>query len=75
MPNAMATYRHGHEENPKCVIRDQLALDPVTTIPRLTEAISRRLNHSFDLRYIKRLWEKVVARTLIESIAAKSKSG
>jgi hypothetical protein len=62
----MATYSHGYEENLKRAIRDEVALDPIATFPQLTETLSKRLDHSFDPRYIKRLRDKVVRHNLIE---------
>jgi hypothetical protein len=63
----MATYSHGYEENLKRAIRDAVALDPVAGIHQLTETLSKRLNHSFDPRYIKRLRDKVTRQLVIES--------
>jgi hypothetical protein len=62
----MATYSHGYEENLKRAIRDAVALDPVAGIHQLTDTLSKRLNHSFDPRYIKKLRDKVVRQNLVE---------
>jgi hypothetical protein len=62
----MATYSHGYEENLKRAIRDAVAIDPVAGIYQLTETLSKRLDHSFDARYIKRLRDKVIRQNLIE---------
>jgi len=67
----MATYSHGYEENLKRAIRDAVALDPIATIPQLTETLSKRLNHSFDPRYIKRLRDKIGRQALVEYDRAK----
>jgi hypothetical protein len=48
-------------------IRDALAIDPIATIPELTERLNNRLNHSFDPRYIKKLTDKVAHQLIIES--------
>jgi len=48
-------------------IRDALAIDPIATIPELTERLNKRLNHSFDPRYIKKLTDKVAHQLIIES--------
>jgi hypothetical protein len=67
----MATYSHGYEENLKRAIRDAIAIDPVAGIHQLTETLSKRLDHSFDPRYIKRLRDKVVRQSLVEMDRAK----
>jgi hypothetical protein len=48
-------------------IRDALAIDPIATIPELTERLNKRLDHSFDPRYIKRLTDKVTRQLIVES--------
>jgi hypothetical protein len=48
-------------------IRDALAIDPIATIPELTERLNKRLNHSFDPRYIKKLTDKVTRQLIVES--------
>jgi hypothetical protein len=48
-------------------IRDDIAIDPIATIPELTERLNKRLNHSFDPRHIKRLRDKVSHQLIIES--------
>jgi hypothetical protein len=48
-------------------IRDALAIDPIASIPELTERLNKRLNHSFDPRYIKKLTDKVAHQLIIES--------
>jgi len=48
-------------------IRDALAIDPIATIPELTQRLNERLNHSFDPRYIKKLTDKVTRQLVIES--------
>jgi hypothetical protein len=48
-------------------IRDAIALDPIATIPQLTERLNKRLKHSFDPRYIKRLRDKVSRQLIVES--------
>jgi hypothetical protein len=40
-------------------IRNALAIDPIATIPELTERLNKRLSHSFDPRYFKKLTDKV----------------
>jgi len=50
----MATYWHGYEEKLERAIRDAIAIDPVAGIHQLPETLSKRLDHSFDPRYIKR---------------------
>jgi hypothetical protein len=62
----MATYSSEYEENLRRTIRDLKALDPLITNIALTEKLSKRFNHSFDPRYIKRLSGKVSRQTLIE---------
>jgi hypothetical protein len=62
----MATYSHGYEENLKGAIRDAIAIDPIAGIHQLTETLSKRLDHSIDPRYIKRLRDKVMRQNLIE---------
>jgi hypothetical protein len=62
----MATYSHGYEENLKRAIRDAIAIDPIAGIHQLTETLSKRLDHSFDPRYIKRLRDKVIRQNLVE---------
>ena len=54
-------------------IRDALAIDPIATIPELTERLNKRLNHTFDPRYIKKLTDKV-AHQLIRATACASKT-
>ena len=56
----MANYSHGYEENLKRAIRDALAVDPVAGIHQLTDTLPKRLNHSFDPRYFKKLRDKIV---------------
>ena len=58
----MATY----EENLNRAIRDAIAIDPVAGIHQLTDTLSKRLDHSFDLRYIKKLRDKVMRQNLVE---------
>jgi hypothetical protein len=48
-------------------IRNALAIDPIATIPELTEPLNKRLSHSFDPRYIKKLTDKVAHQLIIES--------
>ena len=48
-------------------IRNALAIDPIATIPELTERLNKRLSHSFDPRYIKKLTDKVAHQLIIES--------
>jgi hypothetical protein len=36
-------------------IPDALAIDPIATIPELTQRLNERLNYSFDPRYIAKL--------------------
>jgi hypothetical protein len=48
-------------------IRDALAIDPIATIPELTERLNKRLNHSFDPRYIKKLTDKISRQLIVES--------
>ena len=48
-------------------IRKALAIDPIATIPELTERLNKRLSHSFDPRYIKKLTDKVAHQLIIES--------
>jgi hypothetical protein len=48
-------------------IRDALAIDPIATIPELTERLNKRLDHSFDPRYIKRLTDKISRQLIVES--------
>lgn len=67
----MATYSHGYEENLKRAIRDAIAIDPVAGIHQLTDTLSKRLDHSFDPRYIKKLRDKVVRQNLVELDRAK----
>jgi hypothetical protein len=63
----MAKYSNGYEERLKREIRDAMAVDPIATLPALTETLNRRLNHSFDPRYIKRLRDKVSRQLIVES--------
>jgi hypothetical protein len=44
----------------------RFAIDPIAGIHQLTDTLSKRLNHSFDPRYIKRLRDKVVRQNLVE---------
>jgi hypothetical protein len=67
----MATYSHGYEENLKRAIRDAIAIDPIAGIHQLTDTLSKRLDHSFDPRYIKRLRDKVVRQNLVDLDRAK----
>jgi hypothetical protein len=62
----MATYSYGYEENLKRAIRDAVAIDPVAGIHQLTDMLSKRLNHTFDPRYIKKLRDKIVRQSLID---------
>jgi hypothetical protein len=62
----MATYSSEYEENLRRVIRDLKAFDPLITNIALTEKLSKRFNHSFDPRFIKRLSDKVGRQTLVE---------
>ena len=48
-------------------IRNALAIDPIATIPELTERLNKRLSHSFDPRYIKKLTDKVAHQLIVES--------
>lgn len=63
----MANYSHGYQERLKREIRDALAIDPIATIPDITERLNKRLNHSFDPRYIKKLRDKVSRQLIVES--------
>jgi len=51
----MVTYPHGNEEKLKRAIRDATALDPIATIPRLTETPLEPPEPFIDPRYIKKL--------------------
>jgi hypothetical protein len=63
----MAQYSNGYEERLRREIRDVMAIDPIATLPELTEKLSKRLNHSFDRRYIKKLRDKVGRQLIVES--------
>jgi len=67
----MATYSRGYEENLKRAIRDAIAIDPVAGIHQLTDTLSKRLDNSFDPRYIKKLRDKIMRQNLIEVDRAK----
>jgi len=56
-----------YEVRVKREIRDAIAIDPIATVPELTERLSKRLNHSFDPRYIKKLRDKVSRQIIVES--------
>jgi len=63
----MARYANTYEDRLRREIRDAIALDPIATIPELTERLSKRLDHSFDPRYIKKLRDKVSRQLIVES--------
>jgi hypothetical protein len=48
-------------------IPDALAIDPIATIPELTQRLNERLNYSFDPRYIKKLTDKGSRQLIVES--------
>lgn len=48
-------------------IRDAIAIDPIATVPELVERLNKRLDHSFDPRYIKKLRDKVSRQIIVES--------
>jgi hypothetical protein len=62
----MGRYAPTYEDRFKREIRDALAIDPISTIHEITERLSKRLDHSFDPRYIKKLRDKVT-RQIVES--------
>jgi len=62
----MASYSRGYEENLKRAIRDAIAIDLIAGIRQLTDTLSKRLNHSFDPRYNKRLRDKIIRQNLVE---------
>jgi hypothetical protein len=63
----MGRYAPTYEDRLKREIRDAIALDPIATIRELTERLSKRLDHSFDPSYIKKLRDKVSRQLIIES--------
>jgi hypothetical protein len=63
----MGRFAPAYEERLKREIRDAIAIDPIATIPEITERLNKRLNHSFDPRYIKRLRDKVSRQIIVES--------
>jgi hypothetical protein len=56
-----------YEVRVKREIRDAIAIDPIASIPELVERLNKRLNHSFDPRYIKKLRDKVSRQIIVES--------
>ena len=56
-----------YEVRIKREIRDAIAIDPIATVPELVERLNKRLNHSFDPRYIKKLRDKVSKQLIVES--------
>jgi hypothetical protein len=65
--DAMGRFAPTYEDRLKREIRDALAIDPIATIPELTERLNKRLDHSFDPRYIRRLRTKVERQIIVES--------
>lgn len=65
--DAMARYAPTYQDRLKREIRDAIAIDPIATIPEITERLNKRLNHSFDPRYIKKLRDKVSRQIIVES--------
>ena len=63
----MGRFAPTYQDRLKREIRDALAIDPIATIPELTERLNKRLDHSFDPRYIKRLRDKVTHQLIVES--------
>lgn len=63
----MGRFAPTYEDRLKREIRDAIAIDPIATIPEITERLNKRLEHSFDPRYIKRLRDKVAHQIIIES--------
>jgi hypothetical protein len=53
--HAMARYANSYEDRLRREIRDAIAIDPIASIAQITERLNKRLNHSFDPRYIKKL--------------------
>jgi hypothetical protein len=56
-----------YEDRLKREIPDAVALDPITTIPELTDSLNERPDHSFGPSYIKRLRDKVSHQLIVES--------
>jgi hypothetical protein len=56
-----------HEDRLKREIRDAIDLGPIVTIPELTDRLNKRLDHYFDLRYIRSLQDIVSRQLSIES--------
>jgi hypothetical protein len=65
--DAMGRFAPTYEDRLKREIRDVIAIDPIATIPEITERLNQRLNHSSDPRHIKRLRDKVTHQIFIES--------
>ena len=62
----MARTTQAFEDKIKRAIRDAFAYDPLLTQAALVEHLNKRLNHSFDPRYIKRLTNKVMGQARAE---------
>ena len=50
--HAMVRYANSFEDRLRRKIRDTIAIDPIASIARITERLTKRLSHSFDRRYI-----------------------
>jgi hypothetical protein len=61
----MARFRPTYEDRLKREVRDAIAIYPIATIPEITERLNKRLNHSFDPRYIKKLRDKVTHQLIV----------
>jgi hypothetical protein len=71
----MGRFAPTYEDRLKREIRDAIAIDPIATIPELTERLSKRLDHSFDpltskSRAIKSLDKLLLRETVCRSSSA-----
>lgn len=63
----MANYGFEYQQNLRRIIRDMQANDPLITNNELTSKLSKKLNHSFDPRFIKKLSGKVSRQVMNET--------
>lgn len=55
----MPRYSHPFEDSLRRAIRDTLALDPLITDAALTKTLEKKLEHSFDPRYVGKMRDRV----------------
>ena len=62
----MAAKHPYYEEKIKRAVRDALALDPITTDAALHERVCKSMKYNFDIKYIRKLRDKVVKSNQME---------